>query len=201
VDFSFYAVRMVWDDVGKGLWVFFTPATAGATKHLYWDQRADAFTVHQFPDNHGPTAVKSLAGLVYQDQQIILGGFDGVLRTLDLGWVTDDGETINSRVKFAPQPIAEAGSLSVVNEMGLVVGNTGPLHLTYKTYLGENAQDAVEQTSPKVTGEVTVEGRVIRRDRTRGQSLIIELSNATKARTWAFEPGGHLIVKTTGRER
>lgn len=200
VDWSIYQPRMAWDDVSKGLWIFLSRATQATLTHLHWDQRADAFTLHQFPNNHGPTAVKNLAGLVYQDQQIILGGFDGILRTLDPAWVTDDGQTINSRAKFAPMPIAEPGEYGVINEMGLVVGNTGPLHLTYKTYLGDNAQDAVESATPAVTGEATEAGRLIRRDRSRGQSLIVELSNTARSRTWSFE-SGYIIAKTSGKER
>lgn len=198
MDFSVSKVRMAWDAVNKGLWVFFTAATSSATTHLFWDQRMDAFTKHQFPNDIGPTAVCSISGEVYQDRQVLMGGFDGFIRVFDKLFSTDDGTAITSRIKFPPLPLADAGDRGMITETQIVVGDAGSVSLTYKWYVGENAQAAQTETNASVEGNTYNSGRTIDRERARGQVAVIELSNSDIARTWSFE-SGHIILSDAGR--
>jgi hypothetical protein len=200
IDFSKYAVRMAWDPIRQGLWVFFTKAAAAAVVHLFWDQRMDAFTTHSFPNDFGPTAVKSLQGVLYEDRQVLLGGFDGFVRTFDPNWIADDdNNAISSYVDFPPLMLNGAAERGVVSETEIVLGTITPPRVTTSWKVGDNAQQAAAATPINVTA-TTATGRFLNRERVRGQAGIFRLSNTTRGRTFAFESGA-VYVSPAGRTR
>jgi hypothetical protein len=204
IDFSLYTARMAWDQLNKGLWVFFTKATSAAVVHLYWDRRTGGFTTHSFPNDHGPTAICDLAGVVYQERQIIMGGFDGKLRTMDPGWTTDDGQAISSYAQLPPVVFAEPGAKGVLMETEIVLGNVPLPHVLTEWYVGDNAQAAIQAailaTAPTLSQATTGAGRFLYRGRARGQAGVFRLSNSAIGRTWAYESGCFLVSRG-GRTR
>lgn len=195
LDFDSYHVRMAWDVANKGLWIFFTRSTAQSVVHLFWDRRMDAFTTHQFPNNHGPTAVKTLNGLVYQDRQIICGDFDGFLWTMAPGWTTDNGGTISSYVQMPPITIAEMGERGAISDAEVVLGEVSSPQVTLSLYTGDNAQEAINATSPAYTKVITDTGRYQYRQRGRGNVAVFKLSNSQLATTWAYEQGYFTVTE------
>lgn len=200
IDFSVYRVHMAWSVPNNGLWIFFTPASSAATTHLYWDRTTDSFYPQQLPAAHGPTCVRSLIGEVYEDRQLLLGCFDGFVRTFQPNWTTDDGTAINSYAKFGPIVLADQGEEAVINEVSLVVGVQSNSHFVFEVFMGQNPQDSVADTSASLSINTTDTGRVIRRDRMRGNTAVVKISNSAIARRWTFEQG-YLVVKTAGRIR
>ncbi len=202
IDFSVYKVRMAWDIQAKGLWIFFTPATQAATYHLWWDARMDAFSVVQFPNAYGPTAVKSLAGETYQDRQTICGSFNGRLWTFSYNWITDSGTAINSYVQFPPIALAgELGERGVITETEFTVGALDQTNLRVQVFTGDNAQQAINNTDGSyIDFTVTEGGRVLNRERARGQTAVIKVSNDTLSTRWSLE-GGYIRVQPAGRTR
>lgn len=193
IDFSVYTARLAWDQQNKGLWIFLTQATSSAVVHLFWDRRTGGFTTHSFPNAHGPTAVCDLAGVVYAERQIIMGGFDGKLRAMDAGWITDDGQAINSYALLPPVLFGEPAARGTLAETEIVLGNVGFPRVLTEWYVGDNAQDAIKAAiaaaAPVVSQATTGVGRFLYRGRARGQVGVFRLSNSTLARTWAFESG------------
>jgi hypothetical protein len=200
MDFSTFKVRMAWDAMLKGLWVFFTAETSQTTTHLFWDQRMDAFTKHQFPNDIGPTAVCSLSGEIYQERQVLIGGFDGFIRVFDRNFRTDDGTAISSLVKFPPIALGNPGERGMITETEMVVGNLTNVAMTYDWFVSDNAQDAQTVTVSAINGNTYTTGRLLDRARARGQVAVLQISNSELAKTWAFE-AGHIILSPAGRTR
>lgn len=200
IDFSQDTVRMAWDPTRQGLWVFFTPTTSSATVHLFWDRRLDAFTTHSFPNDFGPTAVRSLQGVVYQDRQVLLGGFDGFVRTFDPNWIADDDNNgITSYVDFPPVMLNGAAERGWVSETEIVLGNVAAPKVTTSWKVGENTQEAASATE-QLTVSTTGIGRFLYRGRVRGQAGIYRLSNSMRGRTFSFESGS-IYVTAAGRTK
>lgn len=200
LNFTTQSVRLVWDTLSQGLWMFFTQATAAANTDLFWDRRLDAFSTHTFPNTHGPTAVKSLSGETYFDRQILLGGFDGLLRTFAPDWTTDDGTAISSRLQFTPTSLADPAMRAVLTETELVLGDVPAPEVTMDMFAGQNAQQAMTRTDSAFSQKIVTTGRLLSRSRAIGQMVVLQLSNSTLARRWAFELGSALSYEA-GRTR
>lgn len=201
LDFSVLTPRLVWDQKNKGLWIFFQPSTQRPVTALHWDSRLDAFAKHQFPPIFGPTAAHSLTGEVYQEQQILIGGWDGKLWTIDRAWTTDHGYAISSYVKYPPVPLAPAGQNGLIAETELVIGAGDYQKLTASWYVGDHAQGAVADTTAAMTASTTTTGRYLVRSRIRGNAAVLKIANSTLARTWAIDQAHLVIDPQMGRTR
>jgi hypothetical protein len=201
IDFSIVTPRLVWDQRKKGLWIFFTPSTQRPTTALFWDSRLNGFEKHQWPSLMGPTAAHSLVGDTYQDQQILLGTWDGFLWTFDAAWTTDNGTAINSYVRFTPTALAESGERAILKETELVFGNHDFSGATVAWRVGDNAQQAVTSTSNSFSASTMETGRFMRRSSVRGNSATLRISNSALGRTWALEQAHIVIQPDAGRIR
>lgn len=200
IDYSLYTIRMAWDTIRQGVWMFLTKAAAAANTSLFWDARLDAFSTHSFPAAHGPTAVRSLQGETYADRQLLFGGFDGIVRTFANGWTTDDGTAISSRMLCTPTAMSEFGRKGILNETELVLGAVNAPHVDLTWYTGDNAQDAISMANPAYTASIYTTGRYLNRERARGQVAALKLSNTRKATTWALD-AGTVLVSPAGRSK
>lgn len=204
INFASTKAILAWDPQEFGLKIFLLNTLATAlTQIVFWDKRKDQFWPDQYPPGFGPTAACVLTGQGGADRRVLLGGWDGVLRSVDLRAVDDDGQAISSLVQFTPvQPFGMLAQAKLVS-LRFVWGEGGPggFNATYNVLTGDDAVLAVA-AAPSATNTITVGGyQPLDRTRSRGGSIVLQIQNNVAGATWQIEsvtatimPGGR--VKT-----
>lgn len=108
---------LTWDEDRHYVHIFSTPSNNEVQgTHLVWDTRNEGLWPQQYPIMHGPTAsILFYADGAVADRGVLLGGWDGKIRRLDLLAHDDDTFTIASSLTLGPfKPFTEAGLLSGV---------------------------------------------------------------------------------------
>lgn len=187
INFAETKVLMGWDPREFGLKVYLLTTAAQPTTVVYWEQRKDAFWIDQYPAGIGPTAVAALTGQGGDDRKIVLGGWDGVLRNVDLSATDDDGSLISSLVQYTPaQPMGPLQQSKLIS-LRLVWGAAPSFNATYGVRTGDDALVAV--TAPLAFTNTNTAGGYQSLDRTRcrGGALVLEISNDVLDATWQIE--------------
>lgn len=95
IDHSAYHVRLSWHRHYRALLIMVTPRTGYAQPtHVWWDRQSDQFGDFwplQFPEYHSPISTAILHSRRSPDRdRILLGGYDGVVRSLSSDIAHDD---------------------------------------------------------------------------------------------------------------
>lgn len=137
--------RLVWSDEDQSVLVFITPRTGGPTTHYRYDVRKDAWFPMTFAnDDHNPIAVHLLDGYSSGTRAILLGGFDGYCRKINLDASSDDGEPIETSCVIGP--FSNMMILELQATLGRFSGN-----VDWELLEAESIEEALE-ASPVATG-------------------------------------------------
>lgn len=192
-------IRMEWDGVRHGFYTFVVPQDGAATDGIWYDERATGWWKDTLPSNYGPSCTTVVKGANPTDRLVLLGCYDGYIRTYDSTVTDDDGVAIMSRVQFAPIQLTGPQTRGRIIETQLVFGPV--FGCQYSFYVGDSPQEAVEATTPFYTGNVPSDGwQIPDRARIRAQSVVFEISNAVIYNAWSFETG-QLTVDAAGKLR
>jgi len=180
-------IRMAYDEVRQGFWVFITPYTAAATTHWYYDARTQGWFKYVFAaTNHNPMTVKVYDGDAPTDRVILIGSEDGYVRFVDDTVSTDDGTAISSYVIMGP--ISGGGKPVIITELQ---GNLDPdsSSMLYEVGVGDTPQAAAADFAGSFTGDGTLAaGRgVTHNPRLRGFWSYIKVGHTSSSTPWAFE--------------
>lgn len=104
VDTGTNIIRLFWDDSEQGMHVFITEAAdVGETTHYFWDQRNNAWFPDEFANtDHNPVAGVVLDGNNPGDRKLLIGSWDGYVRTPSAAAATDDGSAMPSEIWIGP---------------------------------------------------------------------------------------------------
>lgn len=179
--------QLHWDRDRHGLWMFFTKiAAGGVSTSLFYSARTKGFFPVQIPDDHGPMASCIWDGDAEDDRVMMLGGRTGSIRAFFDDVFQDDGTAISSRAVIGPLIPAGAMNKAKLIEMEVVLGS-GTTNLDYAVQTGQDPAAALAATAD-FTGNWTASGRQGKiRDRARGNTFVLKLSNATINKSWTME--------------
>lgn len=193
-------VMMTWDPGELGLKIYLMPLFDNLpTRVVFWEQRKDAFWPDLIAPGVGPTAAAPIAGA--DKRFVLLGCWDGFLRTLDENALTDDGEAIESFVDYPPMQFnGDMVDSKIVQSRYLFADNGTNFGATYSLRV---ATDAVTARTADISYSrtLTVGGyQGLDRHRERGACAILRVANSVLSKTWAIERTT-LLVAPSGRVR
>lgn len=204
-------LTLLWDRDRHGLWIFATPDTQGAATHCWWDERTGGFFPQQIPNVMGPTAAMMWAPQG-GGQTLVMGGYaasssnGAQLYKLDATVSTDAGAVVNSYAWCGPVRPGSVSQESLLEACEFVCGElaasfTGTFNVNYTLQSGASAYAAYAAPSGTTGGTFTLGGRqTLQRNRLRGESFMLKLSNSGSNTTWGLEEAvGHF--RPMGRVR
>jgi len=112
-------------------------------KALAYDIENEAFWPDEYPAGHGPSAVIEITGQNPQDRSLLLCGTDGFIRELSDAATSDDGEPIDSWIKFAPMQLEEGAVEGLASEV-CAVGSKGSGILNWLWFGSESPEEALD---------------------------------------------------------
>jgi hypothetical protein len=183
IDYATYQVRLLWNDLDKGVHLFFTPSNqpASAPLHYFWDKRAGGFWPDQYPAAHGPTAVWGYDADLPTDRAFLIGGFDSYIRQIPATLQkSDDGTPIHSYVRYAPQVVGGDTANSRLSDLVPIMSSTSdPVSL--RVFASDSPEAVVTSTTPQVSKVLTFGRNVNMRQRVTGNALALEIENEAAA--------------------
>jgi hypothetical protein len=185
IDYATYRVRLLWDDVHKGVHMYFTPLNLPTTSpyHYYWDARTEGFWKDQYPAVVGPTACWLYDADLPSDRALLVGGFDSYIRQISATFTKDDdGTAIASHVRYAPILLGGDVANSRLSEIVPVLAEASD-PVSIRVFAAPSAESVTEVTTPQVSRVLHAGRNPTLRQRVTGNALQIELRNAVSA--WA----------------
>lgn len=192
-------VRLVWNDRYQGFHVFLTPtanAAAGADAfHLFYEARTGGWWRDTFADyRHNPLVAHTYDGNLPQDRTVLIGSWDGYVRSVSGSAADDDGTAIASSVTLGPILSAEMDDM-LVKEIQAALGESSG-EVTYEVYVGPTAEAALA-AAPVLTGTWAAGRNPTHPVRRAGHAVYVKL---TSTAVWAME-AVRLVVDGKGRVR
>jgi hypothetical protein len=186
IDLASTRVVLAWDFLRKGLLVIAAGVSdLQAQTVLFWDKRTDSWTEDTYGSLIGPSAVYGYDSELPDDNQMLFGCKDGYVREIDETASDDDGTDIPSVVRYSPFPLGDGyteGMLTGIN--ATLAEGSGDVML--KVFVGQTAEQATEETSPRFTRTLSAGANSITSQRVRGAWAQVELSQSTGS-PWAVE--------------
>ncbi len=201
VNYGVQRVYLLYDREWQGVQVFIAPENEPSAKvDQYWyDERTDTFWRDQYPTGHGPTAVHLFDGDQEADRGVLLGGYDGYIRTFDEDTEDDDGSTIESFARFPLiHPRLVMGQFQV-NDIQLNLDPNGA-GVTFDIFRGNTPEEAANSSTSVFSRSLVAGRNVPMRKRVRANALSFRIRHNTAGETWAYEDGA-AVIRGVGRVR
>jgi hypothetical protein len=176
-------IRAVWNDRHQGVHFFFSPTSAPAlTTHLFFDARTGGWWPDQFArTDFDPLCCCTFDGNEPEDRTVLIGSWDGYVRTLTTDAVDDDGYPVASRVFIGPLNSKTLDEMQLRELQGELADDSG--EVTYRVYVGSTAEAALA-SSPVAEGLLRGGRNRTNPVRRSGHAMYVELA-ADNA--WALE--------------
>ena len=199
-------ISLVWDADLHYMYLFAAPTDASVGTHLVWDERNGGLWAQNFPSNHGPVATAQWFGNASAaDRTILLGGWDGYIRRMNVAATNDDGGAISASLTMGP--IHPSPGASILAATTIDFGETLPSgSSTWGVSTTTNSgPDAYEVTEGSTRHGATVFCSLERRQKTfrqrlRGGFFSMTLANSTMDTYFSFE-SAQLEFIDAGRDR
>jgi hypothetical protein len=182
IDYTTHTIKLVWDETFHGIHIYVVPVAQGATTHFWWDARTDSFWPEQMPAAQGPTCALIFDADSPNDRTVLLGGWDGYIRQNDSSVTSDDGTTILSRVKFAPQTPGGTHQDARISRITTVLESTSD-PVSVRLYAAQSPEEVVLAATPAWSYLASPTNRYSV-PRIRGNSLLLELKNDSFSAVW-----------------
>jgi len=195
LDLAKTIIRMQWDDRMQGFLIALTPTDkTSTTTHYFFDTRNQAWFPWKFANtDHNPKVIYQFDGDESADRVMLLGSWDGYVRSLDYDGTADDGTAIDSYVMIGPLQSPELVPVMLTSISG-VLGATSSA-VTWSLHPGDSAQEAL--TAPAVSSGTFGSGKNRwSRYRVASHSLFIKLRNNSNSQAWQME-GLQITLRAT----
>lgn len=179
------AVRLVWDERARGLHVFVTTLAAATLtdRHYFWEYPNNAWHQDYFANKkHNPLASCVIDGNTPEDRVILLGGWDGFIRSIDPSATTDDGKKIESEVWIGPILTKDFDEVDLKSIQGVLAESSG--NVDWAIYSGATAEEALAAAEPEISGTWEAGRNLTELVRVSGHAIFIKLSSTDR---WAME--------------
>lgn len=176
-------IRLVWDDRQQTVHVFVTPVDAPASAtHFAWEYRTNSWWTDTFGNNNlNPLCVVAYDGNLPDDRAVLLGGWDGYVRFIDIDATTDDGTNISSAVMIGPIMTQEMDEMLLKEIQAILAESSG--NVTYQIYAARTAEAALAATA-RASGTFSSSRSSTQPIRVADHALYIKLSSTSR---WAME--------------
>ncbi len=147
IDTGLNVITLAWNDKFQGMHVFVTLASqpSSLNTHLFYEYRTGAWWKDKFANkNHDPVCALVFDGNLPGDRSLLIGSWDGYVRSFSTPATTDDGTPINSSVLLGPINSKNLDEYLFKNIQALL-GETSA-DVTYQVFAGSSAEKAM--TSP-----------------------------------------------------
>lgn len=136
-------VALGWDDKFKGLYLFISPLEdPGEGQNYYWDQRNQAWFRDKFKNpKHNPLCCVTFDGNEPEDRTLLIGSWDGYVRTIDPDASDDDGEAIESEVWIGPLLTKDLDDVTLRSLQAVLGDESG--EVACDIFAGETAESAI----------------------------------------------------------
>lgn len=136
-------VCMGWDDKFQGLYLFISPLMApGEGSNYYYDQRNQAWFKDKFANpKHNPLCCITFDGNLPEDRVLLIGSWDGYVRSIDPTATDDDGVAIESEVWIGPLLTKNLDDVTLKALQAVLGMNSGDV--TYRIHVGATAEIAL----------------------------------------------------------
>ncbi|QDP54757.1 MAG: hypothetical protein GOVbin2833_46 [Prokaryotic dsDNA virus sp.] len=181
-----YDVNMVYDINLTGIHIFLIPLFDLGTKsmHYFYDERADAFWKQEYPSGYGPSYAHFYPDKDNDRRGMLIGGWDGWLRTFDNNALHDDQIPIDSYVWIGPLLVDEVTETKLVRICS-VLDKDSP-SVNYDIYVGDTAEEA-KHSSPVISKTWGSGRNLWDYTRARGQSIFVKIHTNESALPWSLE--------------
>ena len=189
-------VEMQWDDRMQGFLIIISPIdqTSAATHYLY-DVRNNAWFPWSFATvAQNPKVVHLLDGDAVADRVVLLGSWDGYLRTVSYDSDDDDGVAIDSYVMIGPLQTGEMVPL-LLSGLQAVLGASAS-DVTYSVHVGDSAEEALA-AAESFGGKFAAGRGRWSRQRVTGHAIYIKLRNSANNETWSLERLNAMVSQTS----
>lgn len=176
-------VRMFWNDRFQGVHVFISPTVEPSlTTHFFWEQRSGAWWMDQFAD----TDFDPLCGCVFdgnlpEDRAVLIGSWDGYVRSLSTTATQDDGRDIESVVVLGPLNTRNLDQMLLRAMQAVLAEDSGDVD--YEVYVGSSAEIALSN-DPVASGTWSSGRNLNNLINWSGHNVYVKL---TSSDAWAME--------------
>ena len=134
---------MAWDDRNQGFHLFITWVDEPkVTTHYFYETRTAAWWQDQFADtNHNPLCCVTFDGNDPNDRRVLIGCWDGYVRSLDPTANTDDGTAIATEVWVGPLLTKDFDEILLKDIQGVLGESSG--EVDYAIHIGTTAEAAL----------------------------------------------------------
>lgn len=146
IDTGANILRMAWDHVFYGVWLFVTPLSGPRpTTHYFYEARTGAWWPVQFANaNHNPLCCCVFDGNLPNDRAVLIGSWDGYVRKIDPAASTDDGTPIQWNVLVGPLKTADFDEIRLDELVADVAVGSSPI--SWDSLVGATAEIAAAST-------------------------------------------------------
>lgn len=203
IDPSTHRVTLVYDVDRFGICVFITTLATGANTNYFYDLRTEGIYPETYPSSCGVYSALYYSNGDPDYRGVILGCTDGFIRYFDESEKNDVSTTSDIAITSSVVlPVLQnddddreirLNSLTISTAGGSAAGTYSDTDaVTINIFSGNSAEEVLESVedgdTPHTTCSITGSGRQDRiRDRVRGHTLAVELTNSTSDSSWAVE--------------
>ncbi len=175
--------RLAWNDREQGLHVFLSRGSEPSTDtHLFWEERTGAWWPDTFGDNdHNPVCCCVYDGNDADDRVVLIGSWDGYVRSIDRSATDDDGTVIQSYVFLGPITSKNLDDLLLKEIQGVLGEESGSV--TWAVHVGDTAEEALSSTAI-LTGTLSASRNLTMPVRRSGHAIYVKLSSSS---AWSME--------------
>ncbi len=186
VDFDSSTTMLAYDHEKHGVHIFVTPnrQKTDPIAHYYYDRRSDSFWTMEYPAVVGPTAVYDFKSQSPGSRRILLGGFDGHIRSFSETAKTDDGTAIDSYVWLGPIQTSSTREAKLTELIAVLDRESADVN--YSIHVADSVEEAKQAEA--VHSSTWSAGRnASHRMRARGSAIFIKLYNNSSNLPWVYE--------------
>jgi hypothetical protein len=210
IERSSYLTHLVWDEIHKGCFIFFSHKASAASLHLWFDERRGGLWPQQIPTTQGPVSSIYYEGNLLTDRRVLLGGRDGKVRAFDSTAKNDDGTAISSVIYLGPAEAVGPGREAMCVALDATLGENPTGFINSDWNLDLQLHSGFDPYSVSFTPEQTLDFTSYtapgRQDtqacRVAGNTHVLRLSNSTLNKIWALDRAVlhmHVSGKEDGR--
>ncbi len=186
IDTEVYEVQLAFDARDHGVHIFLTRKSedvGSSARHWFVDWQTKAFWPVLIPAGQEPTALMFHP----RTDSVLLGGWDGYIRSFNDSDETDDGTEIPSHAFIGPFSLAAADREGRLRSLvGQLTQDSGPVD--WSLFASETAEAVVSGgADARATGIWTAGLNYRTNPRARGASAYLKLENNSTIRAWALE--------------
>jgi hypothetical protein len=178
------AVRLEWNERYKGFHVFMTSLDGADVddRHLFWEASNGWWPDRFGNKKHNPLASCVIDGNAPGDRVVLIGSWDGFIRSFDPDAEDDDGTPIESEVWIGPLLTKNFDEIKLQSIQAILAEASGDVN--WAIHVGRTAEEALTSAATDASGTWSASRGVTELIRKSGHAIFLRLSSTNR---WALE--------------